>query len=545
MASTRRVGLSSRRVTVWLAAAVGLSFWNAPAAAAGPAAQPADPLARAQALDLAARGHDEPGLHVLRQIESEYVKALKRDPGAAEPSARLRGFYDAWAFQVPTPAASLRELIAAAPDPELLALRLTRSEPDSINNVSGEIVLSALDACPRSARLWARAARLAVAPAWKLALLAEAGRNAAAAPGVGAGALAEAAAIASSRLAELSDLGLAAEMLRAFAALPEPLRETLARGGAVVRPAVEPPPEEPLDPPYSPWLGRDLRLDLAAAHLLTGDVEGGREWAARAGVVPTGAGVPPELSALAVGRAAQASLMAEDPLQESLPEGWRDPEDAAVGRQEQRWRLVVERWLAPVVGEDLFPLLSGWVVESGPIVPQVWAMLVSRLARRQGYPAVAAHLLVLPSLIVARRLEDAAIASPSGSVPDPWATASAVPPRVRQEATRLAAALSGLASELDGELATPRDATRAAGLAPSGGAVHQLAGDSPHARAALALVLEEIAGTAPAARLELFELDRASHAAIAVWDAEGQGGTIVLEEKDGNFEVVIHLLTIT
>src|ERR1700680_3485111 len=99
MASTRRVGLSSRRVMVWLAAAVGLSFWNAPAAAAGPAAQPADPLARAQALDLAARGHDEPGLHVLRQIESEYVKALKRDPGAAEPSARLRGFYDAWGFQ--------------------------------------------------------------------------------------------------------------------------------------------------------------------------------------------------------------------------------------------------------------------------------------------------------------------------------------------------------------------------------------------------------------------------------------------------------------
>jgi hypothetical protein len=528
---------------VWLAAAVGLSFWNAPAAAAGPAAQAADPLARAQALDLAARGRGEkPGLHVLRQIESEYVKALKRDPGAAEPAARLRGFYDAWAFQIPTPAASLRELVAAAPDPELLALRLTRSEADNINNVSGEIVLSALDACPRSARLWARAARLAVAPAWKLALLAEAGRNAA---GPGAGALAEAAAIASSRLAELSDLGLAAEMLRAFAALPEPVRQILARGGPVVRPPVDLPPGEQLDPLYSPWLGRDLRLDLAAAHLLTGDVEGGREWATRGGVVPTGAGVPPELSALAVGRAAQASLMAEDPLQESLPESRRDPEDAAVGRQEQRWRLVVERWLAPVVGEDLFPLLSGWVVESGPIVPQVWAMLVSRLARREGYPAVAAHLLALPSLIVARRLEDAAVASPSGSVPDPWATASAVPPRVRQEATRLAATLSGLASELDGELAAPRDATRAAGLAPSGGAVHQLAGDSPRARAALALVLEEIADTAPAARLELFELDRASHAAIAVWDAPGQGGTVVLEEKGGNFEVVCHFLTVT
>jgi hypothetical protein len=322
------------------------------------------------------------------------------------------------------------------------------------------------------------------------------------------------------------------------------VRETLARGGAVVRPPVEPPPGEPLDPPYNPWLGRDLRLDLAAAHLLTGDVEGGREWAARAGVVPTGAGVPPELSALAVGRAAQASLMADDPLEESPSESWRDPEDAAVERQAQRWRLGVERWLAPVPGEDLFPLLSGWVVESGPIVPQVWAMLVSRLARRQGYPDVAAHLLALPSLIVARRLEDAAIASPSGSVPDPWATSSAVPPRVRQEAMRLAATLSRLASELDGELAAARDATRAAGLVQSGGAVHQHAGDAPRARA-LALVLEEIAGTAPAARLELFELDRASHAAIAVWDAEGQGGTIVLEEKDGNFEVVIHLLTIT
>ena len=183
--------------------------------------------------------------------------------------------------------------------------------------------------------------------------------------------------------------------------------------------------------------------------------------------------------------------------------------------------------------------------------PGFWALtrqaeinLVSRLARREGYPAVAAHLLALPSLIVARRLEDAAIASPSGSVPDQWATSSAVPPRVRQEAMRLAAALSGLASELDGELAAARDAPRAVGLAQSGGAVHQHTGDAPRARA-LALVLEEIADTAPAARLELFELDRASHAAIAVWDADGQGGTIVLEEKDGNFEVVIHLLTVT
>jgi hypothetical protein len=176
-------------------------------------------------------------------------------------------------------------------------------------------------------------------------------------------------------------------------------------------------------------------------------------------------------------------------------------------------------------------------------------MLVSRLARREGYPAVAAHLLALPSRIAARRLEDAAIASPSGSVPDPWATSSAVPPRVRQEAMRLAAALSGLASALDGELAAARGATRTVGLAQSG-AAHRHFGDSPRAHA-LALVLAEIAeiaeiaGTAPPPRLELFEMDRASHAAIAVWVAPGQGGTIVLEEKDGDFEVVSHLLTVT
>jgi hypothetical protein len=546
-------------------------------------------LKRARAVDLAVIGHggDQPALPVLRKIEAETIRALKLAPGSATVAARLRAFYERWLWQIPSPAAELLVLVAQASDPESLALRLADSETETVSNLSTEIVLAALAVRPRSAALWSRAARLAIAPAWKLALLAEAGRHAGAPPGDPA-ALDAAAGIAANRLALLFELGLAPEMLRAVAELPGPVREAVARGGPRVSPLIEPPLRDPPSAAESAGRRRDLRLELAAAHLLTGDAAGGRVWAAHAGLALAAAS-PGQLAVAAAGGAASGGHAVP-----SIWDSWRDPEfdeehpldwqpeDTAVhdDRQMLHWQQLIVRWLVPAPESDAFPLLTSSILDERFVNPG-WEQVVAGLARREGYPGIAAFMLERAATVLARQSEVPSYRLPSGAAPDPWPSSAAVPLRVRQDAGRLAADIAALGSRLQAEAGAARAARAAQQVSPAPAAA------SPRTRA-LAVAVEQIADAtgldhdqtlfltadrslfagvptrrplvvlapdqpSPAKdpdvsrpRLDLFELDRAGRNAIIEWSRPGAGGgTLLLEEKDGVFEVAGHLLIVT
>jgi len=401
----------------------------------GLASEPAGWLARGLAHDLALS--DGSNTEALREIESDYVNALKLAPGATDLADQLRRFY-LHRFAIQAPAVSLVEVIAGAPDPEALALRLARSDHGFGTLVDTQIFLAALASRPRSTVLWMKAARSIDAPAWRLAFLAEASRNAGASGGAATGMEETAAArVAAGRLAELFDDGLPQEMLSAFRSLPEPVRALFVRGA--------PPVRLPLDDtlgaaPDRAW--RDLRWELAAAHLLAGDREGARRWAARAGRGESGA------TGAALAEAWPAAAATDEPDGSAAPEARRSEEEQDELLAARR-RLIVERTLAPGPA-DPFPLLAAWVAEAGRRSVG-WELTAARFARRESYPGIAAHLR-------ASAAREGWVSWP----PDTWEPSVAVMPRVRGEVERLRTAMAKLRSELAGEADAARAARRAA-----------------------------------------------------------------------------------
>ncbi len=275
------------------------------------------------------------------------------------------------------PSAALRAAVLAARDPAALALAIAgdAGENDQPATYETDVLLLALSlpvSRPRQAELWAKAAEAVRRTDLPLrvvfleragAALSEVGAGTSADLGAESGAKPASRApsgsasgrppdrfaIASRELDELLGLGLAREAVAAFDALPADLRERLiaAGGGTTVDGYIRP----------------DQRLSLAAARLLAGDEAGARAFLAR---VPVAAWRPAD------------GLLLDQP----------GPEPAAV------FRAMLERALAPVGGDDPFPVLAEFSATDlfGPSL-SVWGAGVAayaRLAEREGYPAFAA-----------------------------------------------------------------------------------------------------------------------------------------------------------
>jgi hypothetical protein len=515
-------GRGPSRRTYWV---LGLIFGSGPAAIAGPAssASPSPPCAEAReyepkAAQIAVCSHlssdperladhfarelglaPAPALHLarglagqsaldekwhdsdarsridaLRKIEADYIKALKLAPEAAEIATQLRWFYGLQGYFLAAPAAELAALIAASPDPAILALRLVQERPTLSDPISTPLLLAALTARPRAADLWEQAALYAQAPAWKLAFFAESLRDARAPgdkrqsrPAVTAPAgqrprgPAAAAPIAARFLAELFDAGLAQEAVSVLHGLPRPVRTRLAREAGLLDRG----PKQSVSSFYG---GRDLRLDLAAAHLLAGDRQAARTWAARGEISALGCASPnppprPQpldsldpVSPLGPADPADPAEKRETaadtrPIQEQIAE--KDAQ--AARRQLRQWQATVACWLSSST-TDPFALLADWAGGEGTWTWSIGhALTGARLARREGYPAFGEYLLA----------DAVSRVQPRDTLAASWQPASPVPPRVRRDAERLAAELAEANEAVAGEIAVARAALRA-GLGP-------------------------------------------------------------------------------
>jgi hypothetical protein len=475
-----------------------------------PALHLARGLAEQSALD--EKWHDidaRSRIDALRKIEADYIKALKLAPEAAEIATQLRWFYGLQGYFLAAPAAELAALIAASPDPAILALRLVQERPTLSDPISTPLLLAALTARPRAADLWEQAALYAQAPAWKLAFFAEALRDAlapdderpgglaaagpsgqrsgepavtapagqqpggpvAAGPsGQRPGGPAAAAPVAARFLAELFDAGLAQDAVSILHGLPRPVRARLGREARLLDRG----PEQSVSSFYG---GRDLRVDLAAAHLLTGDRQAARAWAARGRIRAlscASANPPPHSRSLDSrdpfdpGNSIPGNSIPGNPINPNekagtdadtrpIPEQVADKDAQAARRQLRQWQATVACSLSST-GTDPFALLADWAGGEGTWSWSIGhALTGARLARREGYPAVAEYLLA--DAVQRVQARDRAMLATS------WQPASPVPPRVRRDAELLATQLAGANQAVAGEIAAARAALRA-GLGP-------------------------------------------------------------------------------
>ncbi|HEY0781355.1 MAG TPA: hypothetical protein VGE98_02790 [Thermoanaerobaculia bacterium] len=247
------------------------------------------------------------------------------------------------------PRPEILQALAAAPDPGALALRLAGARHGGAYAVDLLLRATELPAAQSHATaLWLTAARLTGEPAQRAAYLDRALSSLRTRPGATAADLEPAASVASWELRELLEIGLASQAVAAFAALPPALRERVASFPPAITTVAG------VAPPSG---GSDLRLELAVAHLLTGDAETARSLLAY---------VPPA--------AARADGAAPDP--------------AAIER------ALADLWLRPESTDDPFPLLADaavWLAGLHPVDPPagLFRLAIARLAARERYPSLA------------------------------------------------------------------------------------------------------------------------------------------------------------
>ena len=284
----------------------------------------------------------------IREIEAELVDLLRRSPDDPAVREEVRQLYWRWNVQ---PSRALLDLVTRSADPVRFALGLVNADAGARSWGQAQILLAALAVRPDQPGLWVRAADLLQSPAWSPAFLEEASRRLKD-PGSDV-----AVALAARMIEGQLRSGLAERAVAAYKGLPPAVRARLAEG------ATGPVDAEVGGLPFHAEL-RDLRVELAAAHLLAGD---------------------------AAGAAALEASLPPPPLPPTPASPWLSniaAEDART-RNTRLLRGLVARWLRPSAG-DPFELLA----ETAGSYERTWDLsvlpLLGRVAGREGYPAVTA-----------------------------------------------------------------------------------------------------------------------------------------------------------
>ena len=375
------------------------------------AARLAGALAASKAL-AEKRSQDDPAFETeIRRIESEFIFLLNQAPDDPRIADEVSWFYGEGLGGSRAPSPALLDLVARSADPVRLAARLTKH---GNSRATEEILFAALAVRPEPAVLWRRAAQLAYDPPWKIAFLEEASRRIAAGEAGRPVSTAAATALAEELLAEQLGVGLVPQALAAFQSLPPAVRSRIEQGSEGEVKA------EVGGLPFEGWL-LDLRRQLAAAYLLTGDAR------AAARLMATIAPVPKTRQ----GRAPEA-------------------------RAEELAQRVLERWLHPS-RKDPFNLLTGALADERLGIGK---LALARLAERERYPAVAAYCL------------DFLVRNKSESSFEP---ARGVPARVRAAAEAMRGEIEKLYQSLADEESADREAARTAfGSDPAAATVARL-----------------------------------------------------------------------
>jgi len=368
----------------------------------------ADALAALQPLRDEASGPEHE--QEIRRIESQFIALLDQAPDDPRIADEVGWFYAAgpWFSRAPSP--SLLDLVARSSDPARLGSRLAQH---GFGRAGAEILFAALAVRPEPAALWYQASQLTYDPAWKIALLQEAGRRLA--PGEGGRPVDIATALAEELLETELDAGLVPQALATFQGLAPAVRSRIEQGTAGTV-------EAEIDGLSFEGRSRDLRLSLIAAYLLADD------------------------------RQAAARLLAKI---EPVPAA--KARQAPQGRGEEGERQVFARWLHPSP-DDPFDLLTTALIGDESVGTRTLALV--RLAERERYPAIAAYGL---SLLDRERSEA------------PFEPVRGVLPRVQAADSALRGEIETLRQSLAAEARADREAARTAfGPDPAAATVSRL-----------------------------------------------------------------------
>jgi len=388
-----------------------------------------------------------------RAAESAFIDALAAAPDDAAAAEEARRFYAESAHWDAPPSAGMLDLIARSPEPAILALRLAgRPGAGGYHGQSVGLLLAGLAVRPRSGPLWADAAEAAIlSPDWQIAFL-EQSLRCLAPPGSTPepAVIPAAAAVAERLLGSDLDVGLVPRALALLRGLPPAVR-AVVESGATGR--VE------ADLGGVPLTGelRDLRLDLAAVAMLAGNLSEARR-----------------LMAIVATRGLRASSSAAPDVVAS-----RDSRQAVAARGRELKRRLLDRWLGSPP-DDPFELLVQALAavnfgadEPDSLAPACWHLALARIAEREGYPEIAAHVLTR----VKRRGFD--VISGNDEIAG---TGRGVPPSVLMGARGVAAEIVRLGRELDEDAQAERGRMRAAlGPDPAAPVIDRLLRAAPRA----------------------------------------------------------------
>ena len=387
----------------------------------------------------------------IRKLELELVNLLKWHPGDARVVGELAKLYGDWCVAPEPPSPAVVGVLAGVSDPVGLALELANGE--SRTTSATELLFAALALRPDSAALWMQAAQGVERTDWKIALTEQA-VQCLLGPGDGPrGARARlAAAVAEQELELEITWGLLARASSRLALLPETVRTIVEEGRTGPAHAV-------VEGRRLEVYLRDLRLDLALLHLARGDAAGAAPLLAAAGKreAPAAAGATGGDYDLPPGSWSPFS-------RPHVISGGEVPGEAA--RLRWIWFQLLETWSEPSP-DDPFDLLVASLRAASSSYGR--RLAAAELARRERYPAVAAHLEETAADDLRSELARGVFHSESDSVPpSPPAPAAA-------EIERTYSELGALAGRMEESAREDREEARAAlGPDPAAAAVARL-----------------------------------------------------------------------
>jgi len=473
--ANRRLGTVLLVLATWL----GLAGW-APGQGVEGAGAPADEAAKRLAVALARRDALRALVKALpeavstevsernlalsfRAGESAFIDALAAAPGDAAAAEETRRFYMEFGHWDTLPSAEMLNLIARSLDPAILAMRLAGRHGVGYHIHSVDLLLAGLAVRPGAAPLWAYAAEAVLgSPDWQIAFLEHSYRCLAPRGSTpDAAVIPAAAAVAENWLSKELEAGLAPRALAAWRGLAPAVRKVV-EGGATGHVEVE-----IGGVPFAGEL-RDLRLDLAAAAMLAGNPADARRLLAR--LAASGAHAPGSAAlspGVAPGASGAGALMPDAmPADPAAAAGWRmvaahrrDWQWAALADGRELKRRLLDRWLGspPADPFDLLvqsiPAMNFGADNPDSLASACWQLALARIAEREGYPEVAAHVLTR----VKRRGFD--VISGNDEIAG---TGRGLPPSVLMGARGVAAEIVRLGREIEEDAQAARARARAA-----------------------------------------------------------------------------------